>query len=334
MVYLYDEYFKANPREQKQVLNKFIDSEKNLHEMSLDELNKEVSQWKRLKSDSANEQKRNIMRYLKWLQEEQGINTDPDIIKQIHIPILSEDYYVYSTAEIHLLWKELFNELEKQATLNGTSFHRTTYLVSYAVGILSFYGFTAEQLFALTLSDVQQDGIKGYDIDFTEEDMDILMEYKNLTALSNRKKLVGYKYIRSVTENVDEKLITHPIMRLKGSDYIKYLTRELNYKVLYEYGVFNRIFNYENEHNCIVQGNSKSPDWFLSFVEELLRNTGKSSAQKKNNIVNDGTTNKYRKRYINYRITRKTWIKLLSDIGMDSNDVIVQKLHKEYLIKK
>lgn len=43
MVYLYDEYFKANPREQKQVLNKFIDSEKNLHEMSLDELNKEVS---------------------------------------------------------------------------------------------------------------------------------------------------------------------------------------------------------------------------------------------------------------------------------------------------
>ena len=314
MVYLYDEFCQACPKISKTSLNKFLKSEKNLHEMTLSELNEEVSKWRGLKSRSIGGQRANLIYYLKWLKS-QGIDTDPEIMRQVEFPSQEEEYFIYSTADIHELWHKLFNELEKQAAIQNKVFSRKSYLVCYASGILSFYGLTSEQILGLNLSDVRTNGVYGYDINFTKEDLDILLEYKNLTVLENGKKLGGYKYVRTVEEHGDSasgRIINYALSRVKSQNKNNSIIRDIANKVtstfLFECGVYNRIFNYEIEHNTEVQNQAFTPDWFVEFVNVFNRKQNDDGSS----IINDTSVCNYKKKYINYRTERKAYIKIMS----------------------
>lgn len=324
MIYLYDEYVKAFPTRPLQALNKFKDSAKNLHEMSLDEINQEVLKWERLKRSSIEVQKGDLIRYLEWIKQ-QGIKTNPDIIRDVTFPTQDEKYLIYSTIEIHALWNKLLNGIKRQATIKGNTFSIKSFLVCYVAGILSFYGLTKNQILSLTLSDVQEDGIIGYDIKFTAEDVKILMQYKNLVELENGKRLVGYKYIRSVKENVDERILRSAIGKADCTEDVKYLKKVLTYSNLFVYGVYNRIFNYEMERKLVVQNGMATPKWFIEFVKEIETNC------KDNAVINDVTIVKHKKAYIFYRTERKAYANVLSDIGTDSQTVAQKTIqaHKE-----
>lgn len=268
MVYRLDDYKKAYPNRHVSVLNKFQDSKNNLHEMTLEEINEFVKDWKSTDNDrTVDSWKRDIVNYFKWLQT-QGCSVDINIPKKIQFPMLEKKYLIYSTSDIRYYYNLLFQKLEQQAALTGKNTSPTTYYMSYASSILMFYGLSEEEIIALDLSDIQPNGIVGYEnLNISEEDMKVLMDYKNLKVLSNSMPLVGTKYIRATVKNkdkIDAAYLFRPVSRLDSSfNELKTLLRPLNIQLLSK---FNLIYQYENEHNELIEINKTTPQWFMDIM--------------------------------------------------------------------
>lgn len=268
MVYRLDDYKNAYPNRPSAILNKFQDCSKNLHEMSLDELNDFVKDWKPTSNQrTIDSWRRYIVAYLKWLQE-QGCKVDITIIRKVKFPMLEKKYLIYSTSDIRHYYELLFQKLEQQAALTGTSTSKTTYYMSYASSLLMFYGLTEEEILALDLSDVQPNGIIGYEnLNISKDDMKVLMDYKNLKVLLNNLPLVGTKYIRATVKNkdkIDSAYLFRPVSRLDSSfNELKAILRPLNIQLLSK---FNRVYQYEREHNELIEISKMTPQWFLDIL--------------------------------------------------------------------
>lgn len=290
MVYRLDDYKNAYPNRPLAVLNKFQNCSKNLHEMSLDELNDFVKNWKPNDNQrTVDSWKRDIINYFKWLQT-QGCKTNTAIIRKINFPVLEKKYLIYSTSDIRHYYELLFQKLERQAALTGKSSSPTTYYMSYASSILMFYGLSEEEIIALDLSDVQPNGIIGYEnLNISEEDMKVLIDYKNLKVLSDSMSLVGTKYIRATAKNkdkIDAAYLFRPVSRLDSSfSEIKTLLRPLNIQLL---GKFNLVFQYERKNNELIEINKTTQQWFIDLM-------GTSAEQ---------TIIMYKKEYVKYRQER------------------------------
>lgn len=275
MVYRFDDYKNAYPNRPFAVLNKFQSCSKNLHEMSLDELNDFIKDWKPTNNDrTVDSWKRDIVNYFKWLQE-QGCKTNTSIIRKINFPTLEKKYLIYSSSDIRHYYDLLFQKLEQQAALTGKSTSKTTYYMSYASSLLMFYGLSEEEIIALDLSDVQIDGIIGYEnLNISKEDMKVLLDYKNLKVLSNNMSLVGTKYIRATAKNkgkIDAAYLSKPVTRLDSSfKEIKTLLRPLNIQLL---GKFNLVYQYEREHNEFIEISKTTPQWFMDLMGSSAEQT-------------------------------------------------------------
>lgn len=275
MVYRLDDYKEAYPNRHISVLNKFQDSEKNLHEMTLEEINEFVKDWKSTNNDrTVDSWKRDIVNYFKWLQT-QGCSVDINIPKKIRFPVLEKQYLIYSTSDTRYCYDLLFQKLEKQSILTGKSNSETTYYMSYASSILMFYGLSEEEIIALDLSDVQPNGIIGYEhLNILEEDMKVLLNYKNLKTMSNNMSLIGTKYIRATAKNkdkIDAAYLFRPVSRLDSSfSELKILLRPLNIQLLSK---FNLIYQYENEHNELIEINKTTPQWFMDIMNTPAEQT-------------------------------------------------------------
>ena len=268
MIYKYEEYAAANPKRPLQVLNKFKDTEKYLHQMSVDEINSVVSSWDALVPGSVFNQKSAIKNYFVWLNTN-GVSVDPDIVKDIKFPTKKEVYLIYSTEDIRYYWDLILKDAEKMSFKYNEQFNSQFYWMCQAVGILSFYGIKAEQILNLTLSDVQPDGIIGYDdLPLTDKDIYILLRYKNLKEYSGSQKLIGYKYIRSTkSEEISNKIyLNYSLVRIKCDEKYNYIKTLLTDSNLYKLGIYNRLFEYEIKNNVKLENNTKTPEWFTRIV--------------------------------------------------------------------
>lgn len=290
MVYRFDDYKNAYPNRPFAVLNKFQGCSKNLHEMSLEEVNEFVKSWKPINNQrTIDAWKRDIINYFKWLQT-QGCKADTTIVKKIKFPMFEKQYLIYSTSDIRYYYELLFQKLEQQMALEGRFTSRTTYYMSYASSLLMFYGLSEEEIIALDLSDVQSDGIVGYEnLDISKEDMEVFLDYKNLKALSNNMTLVGTKYIRVTAKNkdkIDAAYLFRPVSRLDSTfTELKTLLRPLNIQLL---GKFNRVYQHECKYDELIEINKTTPQWFLDLL-------GTSAEQ---------TVIMYKKEYVKYRQER------------------------------
>ncbi len=269
MVYKFDEYVAMFPKKNVSTLKKFMNEAKNLHEMSTEEINSIIATWDAVTRASAFNVKSVICLYFDWLTK-QGIvvRADKDCLV---IPIKNTEFLIYSSKNLHEYWERFFESCEYQAALTGEFFSRNAYLTSYAAGILSFYGLTVKQILALDLSDVQKDGIRGYDLPLTPTDIDVLLEYKGLNELANNKKIVGSKYIRSagtVSENTLDRGINHGIC--KNED--KYLKRLLTFRNAYKLGRYAEIYAEEKRTGKLVDLSNRAipADWFLKKIELIV----------------------------------------------------------------
>ena len=225
MLYKFDEYVEQFPKRNVSTLKKFAGEAKNLHEMATEEINAVILTWGAATSGTAANQKSIISLYFDWLAEN-GVAVTADI-DSIVIPIKSAEFLIYSSENLHEYWEKFFTSCERQATITGDFFSRDKYLTSYVAGILSFYGLTVEQILALDLSDVQRDGIIGYDLPLTQNDIDVLIEYKGLNELANNKKVSGHKYIRAagvVNEDTLDRGINHGACESKNKHLKRLLT--------------------------------------------------------------------------------------------------------------
>lgn len=309
MLYKIEEYVKEYPQRPLQALEKFRYCSKNLHEMSLKDINELVSTWNPLDEGTALNQKKQIVYYFRWLKEN-GINVNTEMPYDIQIPLSTKKYLIYSTNDLAKYYNILFNYLERQATITGGSFNKDSYYMCYAAGILAFYGLTEEQILELDLSDIQNTGVNGYDIPLSKHDIYILLSYKNLSRMANNMPLYGSKYIRSTRKNgesIDKAYLSRPIWRITFEKEYAYLKNLLRVSNLYWLGVYNRIYEYEttNFSNECIQINKTTPDWFVDFIGEV------SKAQ----LVSR------KKEYMEYRLERQANVQ---DNGQDIVQEIVQ----------
>ena len=269
MLYNFNEYMEQFPKRNVSTLKKFAGEAKNLHEMSTEEINAIISTWGVVTPATAANQKSIINLYFDWLTEN-GVDVKADI-DNIIIPTKTAEFLIYSNAMLHEYWEKFFASCERQATLTGDFFSRDKYLTSYVAGILSFYGLTVEQILALDLSDVQRDGIIGYDLPLTQTDIDVLIEYKGLNELANNKKVSGHKYIRAagvVNEDTLDRGINHGACESKD----KYLKRLLTFRNAYKLGRYAEIYTEEKRTGKLVDLSNRAipADWFLEKIKLIV----------------------------------------------------------------
>lgn len=323
MLYLFDEYIKEYPKRYTSALEKFKPYTTNLHDMSFNEVQEAIDKWKPLSERTAYNQRKQILHYFQWLQSK-NINVDLTIPDKIRIPLESKKFLIYSTADIAFYYNEVFKYLEKQCTLNGTTFSKKTYYMSFAASILAFYGMTEEQILSLSLSDVQIDGVKGYEnLPLTENDIKVLLAYKNITRYVNNMPLLGTTYIRSAKQlEIDKAFLSRPVWRIEFDEKNAYLKNLLRIGNIYDLGVMNRI--YEKDSNKSIElGLKNIPDWFGDIIGSHVTNT----------ITN------YKKDYLVYRKERDSVkehrtdydISILGEGDSAENNLNVEK---EILIEK
>ena len=294
MIFKFDEYVQTYPNRVVSTLKKFVNEAKNLHQMSTDEVNDITEKWSATTEASAANIRNTIKLYFEWL-ENQGIDVLP-ILDKIVFPIKQAQFLVYDSETLHATWEKLLASCERKATLDGTTGTEDRLLISYAAGILSFYGLTTDEILALDLSDVQKDGVIGYDLPLTEKDIDVLLRYKNLTRFKNNQVLTGTKYIRAVYE-VSADIIDRPLGIVKCCDSEKYLASVLTHKNLSKLGAYSRIYDVEQSTEPLNLSEQYAlPEWFFA---ELEKATGKK-------LVNSRRSS-YKKDYKAYRDERKSF---------------------------
>lgn len=265
MLYLIDKYIEQYPHRKIPELLRFRDSSKNLHEMTLNEVNEIVATWNSVIASTAENTKRKIAQYLEWLSE-QGMEISFDI-SQVKFPVKESDAenVVYSTRDIARYYDTLYAAIERKATMNGTNGSTSAFLRCHAAGILAFYGLSDDEILALDLSDVQSDGIVGYNLPLTEEDIAVLMNYKCLRRYDNNKNLKGTKYIRNTNDSGQPEnvyFLNRPLMKVDVEEKYAYLKTLLKTSQLNLFGKFDRAYNEEKKSGIKLVMGGKTPQWF------------------------------------------------------------------------
>lgn len=271
MLLFFDEYITEYPRRQVGVLKKFESAPKNLHEMTSTEVNEITKNWTPVIVTTANKHRRFLNQYLEWLENKKNIEVVLDA-RNVEFP--TEDqfaHYIFTTDDLHDYYKQLDQAAEKAAIAAHTIRPEKSVLMTHVIDILMFYGMTDDQILALDLSDVQRDGIAGYNLPLTEKDIDILMEYRNLTVFANNVPLLGTKYIRTThSEEIispDPRFFGRSLDRIVVESECSWLKSILKPNQVSLMGKFNRVYEYEKEHNVTIQPNEATPVWFRQIME-------------------------------------------------------------------
>lgn len=329
MLYMIDEYVKEYPNRCIQALSWFKDYSKNLHELSLEDINNITGKLKPLTDKTMSIRKREVINYLKWLQS-QGVKTNLDLFKGVSFPVVEKRFLIYSTADIAYYYNILFDILEKQAVKNGTTFNKLAYYISYASGILSFYGLTVEQIFDLDLSDVQKDGISKYDLPLTPQDIEVLLAYKNLHTVSRNVALSGTKYIRFTARTKHEvnfEYLFRPVWRLDLPEEAKYLKGLLNISNLYLLGIYNKVYQYEKANKDYLKSSAITQQWFIDYISGGEEVSPSTVMNRKNDYL------KYRVERDGTQTMKTTTTSTLLEITPDTEPIVENKNDMIYLEK-
>lgn len=292
MLYKFDEYMEQFPKRSVSTLKKFENEAKNLHEMTTEEINGVVAKWDACVPTTVSNHKSTIKLYLDWIAE-QGVPVTIDV-DNVEFPIKTSQFFIYSAEMLHEYWDKFLKSCDRQATRTGENLNRDGYLASYAADILAFYGLNVEQILGLSLSDVQPDGVIGYDLPLSQADIDILLEYKSLTRYSNNKKVDGVQYIRS-SGNIDKSTIDRALYYSECEDKDKYLKRLLTVKNIYKLGRYAEMYNLEKNTGEVISSAKRAtlPDWFLEKMQMIV-----------NSELQGERITAYKKNYLLYKAER------------------------------
>lgn len=315
LLYLISDYFNDYPhrKEQNLELLRFEKANKYLHEMTIAEINAETSKWSPVSKETALKTKQKIAAYLEWLTKKCNDITIQFKVKDIVIPLKKEvTIAIYSTKDIQKYYDILATTIERKAALDGTNASTNIFKMCHAAGILAFYGLTDEQILALDLSDVQPDGVKGYNLPLTEEDINILMAYKYMQSYDNYRKLKGTKYIRPATSDgttIDAYFLNRPLSRIELEEKYIYIKTLLKTSQLNLFGKFDTVYHKEIEYGETIPDTGKIPDWFKHIF-----------------MVSPNWLTKIRKQYVEYRDARNA----NKEVKERSNKAVMDQLDNIY----
>ena len=276
MLYLFDDYLTEAPNRNSSIFGKFQDLQKNLHEMTVDEID-EVLKDEEYSINTIQNYRSSLKLYLEWLQAH-GVKCDVDIFDSVKFNESKVEYLIFSADDIHKQYEKLFAYAKK---LYGARFSPTTYYLPYASGILAFYGVSPEEIINLDYYAISRDGVKGYDLPLTEKDIEVLVSYQ---AYKGKSKQLGFgdKYIRTGDSKLVIKVefLSRPLWNIKFDEEHAYLKQTLGVANLYKLGRFARTYEREATSPAKIKIRHKTPQWFLDEFPEYNSLSGITNLKK------------------------------------------------------
>lgn len=273
MVYLMNEYIESFPSRKKvseTVLGKFMECDKQFHNMTIAEINEVLSESNPLSAAVIAIYRTAMRNYLEWLRSN-GVETNPEIVNGVIFPESQYSFAIYNSDMLHNLWEDFFENHKRAKEAMGKTPRIETYLICYASDILAFYGMTPQQIITLQLHDVSEEGVAGYELPLTERDISVLMAYKTLDTTGNGKKLIGTTYIRTVSGKVSEGSLDSQIEKIKAPGdctiEMQPVKRNLGIGKVFRLGVYARMYEHEKTQICKVYRNTRTPEWLLDFAK-------------------------------------------------------------------
>lgn len=186
---------------------------------------------------------------------------------------MSKTIYLYSTEDFYEAWDRLMIYADQKATKEGTTFVVSRFVPHKTIGMLSFYGLTLEQILKIYRREVTQQGIAGYDIAFTNRDIDLLLQCKNLMITSNGRPLKGDNLIRTSSDKpIDAAYARKMFNAIEVNKDHKKFREQLMFDKVFIQGGFNRTYHYEVEHHVDITYNSDGQAFFKKAIgkEEII----------------------------------------------------------------
>lgn len=180
---------------------------------------------------------------------------------------MSETIYLYSTEDFYEAWDRLMMYADQKATQEGTTFVVSRFIPHKTIGMLSFYGLALEQILKIERCDVTQQGITGYDIAFTNKDIDLLLQCKNLMITSNGRPLKGDNLIRTSSDKpIDVAYARKMFNAIEVNKDHKEFREQLMFDKIFIQGGYNRTYHYEAEHHIDIIYNSEGQTFFKKAI--------------------------------------------------------------------
>lgn len=117
MLYLFDEYVAEYPARAVAGLNYFLDSPKNLHEMSAEEISEVYNNAPEITEKTAAAHKSAIRLYLKWLLS-RGIKCDPTVVQRVECNLSNKKFLIFSTEDL-AYYQEILKDYLTATAENG-----------------------------------------------------------------------------------------------------------------------------------------------------------------------------------------------------------------------
>ena len=222
---------------------------------------------------------------------------------------MSETIYLYSTEDFYEAWDKLMMYADQKATKEGTTFVVSRFIPHKTIGMLSFYGLTLEQILKIERCEVTPQGITGYDIDFSEKDIDLLLQCKNLMITSNGRPLKGDNLIRTSSDKPIDVAYARKMFNAieVGKDH-KEFREQLMFDKIFIQGGYNRTYHYESENHIDITYNNEGQIFFKKAIG-------------KEDIVYGHNLKRYFDKYVEYKQHRENIIEIK---GVEPFDEVVE----------
>lgn len=161
---------------------------------------------------------------------------------------MKKQNFVFSEDNLFDLFDLLMKETKKSKEQNGQAFNEKIYDNNLIIDILSWYGFTPEQIVELKTYDITSEGITGYDnVKFSPRALDCLLEYKSILRDDNRFLSLASSagYVISV-DSVQRLFYSQKFDLPEESDWVR---RALTPSKVYDSYRFLWVYNYCQQNN-------------------------------------------------------------------------------------
>lgn len=161
---------------------------------------------------------------------------------------MKKQNFVFSEDNLFDLFDLLMMETKKSKEKNGQIFNEKIYNNNLIIDILSWYGFTPEQIVELKTYDITSDGIAGFDnIKFSPRALNCFLEYKSISRDDNRFLALASSAGYTISVDSVQRLFYSQKFDLpEESDWIR---RALTPSKVYDSYRFLWVYNYCKKNN-------------------------------------------------------------------------------------
>ena len=153
--------------------------------------------------------------------------------------------FIYNITDFFDKWDMLMKDVADRRNKAGKTFYEDFYNCHKAVALLLFHGLTIEQILKVRLDDLTPDGVKGYDLQLTDREINFLMDYRKQEGFHKDHFSGDTVYIYYVQNTLVRTSKNVPVSKATVNDMLKPVWFEDSpYRELFKPDILNKAYRY------------------------------------------------------------------------------------------